>query len=159
MSISMILSRVRWVLRGFLRSRMTASLAVFEESYLTDPKRLVAYVKERDERETKAIRDFLRSARSDPEINGILSFYGASDLQIREVIALLIESALSPRDAIAVPFVLELCLYALAESNRQEMGEATRNEVWRAYKTCRFVNAEQRTRFESIFGTAAVRQS
>ena len=145
--------------RGVLRLRITAPLAVFDEPIpMSDGwKHLKEFLIKQEEREKEAIQEFLSRVKRDSELYGILRFYGVSELQLREILRLLQQSAVPGRDGIAVPFVLEMCAHVLSTSSRSEVSDITHVLIWRAYRSPGFIDAEQRERFVTIFGALAVR--
>ncbi len=143
--------------RGLLRLRIAAPLAVFEERIPIEGglRRLKEALVKREEREKEAIQKFLSRVKRDPELYGILRFYGLTETSVREIIGILMKAAV-PSNGIAVPFVLEMCAHLLSTPRRSEVSADTCAEIWQAYRSPAFINGEQRERFVRIFGPAAI---
>lgn len=140
-------------LRGLTRLYITAPLKVFDERMPIDKgfDYLQTYLRDRERRESDGLREFVRRAATDGELHGIIRHYAMPDEMIREILELLIQSALPPRDAIAEPFVFEYCAHLLSSKVRPEIDEDTRIRIWLTYKSPGFVDTEQQRRYATIF--------
>jgi hypothetical protein len=139
------------LLRGLRRLRITAPLAVFDKGRPpteAELDHLQQYLRERDQRERQAIREFLTRVKRDRELDGILRFYGVGEEQVNGIISLLCNSAVPVQDGFGVPFVLEACAYRLSHN---ELSGDTHFVIWSAYKSADFIDDAQRQRFREIF--------
>ena len=138
-----------WIFRGYI----AAPLGIFEENLPFGKGDLVLlkYIQMRNGRETEAIQKFLTRVRRDHELYDIFRHYDLTEEKIREIIQLLPECGLSYKE-ITLPFVVEMCAYALLKSTGSEVSDDIRHKIFWAYQSPGFADEEQRGRFAKIFG-------